>query len=45
MINKIRNTDGGAAVGETAELRRAYAEFSGPGHAGDISDGQLACEV
>lgn len=29
MINKIRNIDGGAAVGETAELRRGYAEFSG----------------
>ena len=27
MTNKIRNTDGGAAVGETGELRLGYAEF------------------
>lgn len=29
MTNKIRNTDGGAAVGETGELRLGYAEFAG----------------
>lgn len=29
MATKVRTTDGGAAVGETGELRLGYAEFAG----------------